>query len=263
MMIRMSRLLGLVLVAALTSAAYSQTLAARLRQAGSISFKINNAQFSIDLGVDRCVQNFASGTTGAQNTLVINFLPNSLDFEVTLNQVINAIESQQPVRFNATVSNDGTRITWTAQNIPAPVCTTITINGVEYPFKIYNVFATLVVDLQPITCQSDPLGVLGRNVNIRLNLDPSSEMGFTGRVADDGCSAEYLLACARAFNINFAGYGGRCAIGDADGNGCVNDQDMLTVLFNFGGSSTGDVDGNGTVNDQDLLLVLFSFGQGC
>ncbi|MCS7208633.1 MAG: hypothetical protein NZ874_03595 [Fimbriimonadales bacterium] len=262
-MIGANRLLGLVLVAALTSAAYSQTLADRLRQAGSISFKINNASYSIDVGVESCTTTFASGTTGAQNTLVINFLPNSLDFEVTLNQVINAIASQQPVRFNATVSNNGTRITWTAQNIPAPVCTIITINNTGYPFKIYNVFGTITVDLQPIPCQSDPLGVLGRNVNIRLNLDPSSQVGFTGRVADQACFAEFLLACARAFNLDFEGYGGRCAAGDVDGNGCVNDQDLLTILLNFGGSGSGDVDGNGTVNDQDLLIVLLNFGQGC
>ncbi|MCS6923196.1 MAG: hypothetical protein NZM10_02340, partial [Fimbriimonadales bacterium] len=127
-MMRVNRLLGFVVLAAMMGAAYSQTLADRLRNAGSMSFKINNADYSILAGVEGCTITFASGTTGAQNTLAINFLPNSLDFEVTLNQVINSIASQQVVRFNATVSNNGNRITWTAQNIPAPVCTIITIN---------------------------------------------------------------------------------------------------------------------------------------
>lgn len=52
--------------------------------------------------------------------------------------------------------------------------------------------------------------------------------------------------------------------GDANGDGCVNDEDLLTVLFNFGGDDcNADLNGDGVVNDEDLLLVLFNFGNGC
>jgi len=55
--------------------------------------------------------------------------------------------------------------------------------------------------------------------------------------------------------------------GDVDGNGCVNDADLLAVLFAFGqtGSYLGRVDVNcdGVVNDADLLIVLFNFGNRC
>lgn len=55
--------------------------------------------------------------------------------------------------------------------------------------------------------------------------------------------------------------------GDVDANGCVDDADLLAVLFQFGqtGQNLGRVDGNcdGTVDDADLLTVLFNFGQGC
>ncbi|GBC91905.1 hypothetical protein HRbin15_00365 [bacterium HR15] len=54
--------------------------------------------------------------------------------------------------------------------------------------------------------------------------------------------------------------------GDVDGNGCVDDADLLAVLFAFGCSSScgaEDVNGDGTVDDADLLAVLFAFGQGC
>lgn len=51
--------------------------------------------------------------------------------------------------------------------------------------------------------------------------------------------------------------------GDVDGNGCVDDADLLIVLFNFGGSGAGDLNGDGTVDDIDLLEVLFNFGNGC
>jgi probable HAF family extracellular repeat protein len=55
--------------------------------------------------------------------------------------------------------------------------------------------------------------------------------------------------------------------GDVDANGCVDDADLLAVLFAFGntGSNLGRVDVNcdGVVDDADLLQVLFNFGSGC
>ena len=53
--------------------------------------------------------------------------------------------------------------------------------------------------------------------------------------------------------------------GDVDGNGCVDDADLLQVLFAFGASecSPADVNGDGIVDDADLLTVLFNFGNGC
>lgn len=55
--------------------------------------------------------------------------------------------------------------------------------------------------------------------------------------------------------------------GDVDSNGCVDDADLLAVLFAFGqsGQNLGRVDINcdETVDDADLLLVLFNFGSGC
>lgn len=55
--------------------------------------------------------------------------------------------------------------------------------------------------------------------------------------------------------------------GDVDESGCVDDADLLAVLFAFGqtGQSLGRVDTNcdAIVDDADLLQVLFNFGQGC
>jgi uncharacterized membrane protein len=52
---------------------------------------------------------------------------------------------------------------------------------------------------------------------------------------------------------------------DVDGNGCVDDADLLAVLFAFGSQNAPDADinQNGVVDDTDLLLVLFYFGVGC
>ncbi len=54
--------------------------------------------------------------------------------------------------------------------------------------------------------------------------------------------------------------------GDVDNNGCIDDADLLMVLFAFGSiGSPGRVDINcdGTVDDSDLITLLFNFGSGC
>jgi len=55
--------------------------------------------------------------------------------------------------------------------------------------------------------------------------------------------------------------------GDVNRDGCVDDADLLQVLFNFGVSNPcialEDLNRDGTVDDADLLLVLFNFGSGC
>jgi hypothetical protein len=53
--------------------------------------------------------------------------------------------------------------------------------------------------------------------------------------------------------------------GDVDIDGCVDDSDLLAVLFAFGqtGNLPEDLTGDGVVDDADLLAVLFNFGSGC
>ena len=54
--------------------------------------------------------------------------------------------------------------------------------------------------------------------------------------------------------------------GDVNGDGCVDDSDLLQVLFAFGDTGSRlpeDLNGDGTVDDADLLEVLFNFGSGC
>ncbi|MFN4032460.1 MAG: CARDB domain-containing protein [Fimbriimonadales bacterium] len=54
--------------------------------------------------------------------------------------------------------------------------------------------------------------------------------------------------------------------GDVNGDGCVDDADLLEVLFNFGQQDINlpaDLNDDGVVDDADLLLTLFNFGAGC
>jgi len=76
-------------------------------------------------------------------------------------------------------------------------------------------------------------------------------------------------AATRRYEAFLLDTGPRCTAhnGDVDANGCVDDADLLAVLFAFGqtGSNLGRVDVNcdGVVDDADLLIVLFNFGSGC
>jgi hypothetical protein len=52
--------------------------------------------------------------------------------------------------------------------------------------------------------------------------------------------------------------------GDVNDDGCVDDADLLRVLFAFGQSGASlpeDQNGDGTIDDADLLIVLFNFGR--
>jgi hypothetical protein len=55
--------------------------------------------------------------------------------------------------------------------------------------------------------------------------------------------------------------------GDVNMDGCVDDADLLAILFAFGstGSNVGraDINCDGVVDEADLLTVLFNFGSGC
>ncbi len=104
------------------------------------------------------------------------------------------------------------------------------------------------------------------------------------RVSDGALVRDYdqetgtgVLSVQFSPNGRFLGYGRAdatvvlarnpfCREGDVNGDGCVDDADLLAVLFAFGQSGAGlpeDVNSDGIVDDADLLMVLFNFGSGC
>lgn len=81
--------------------------------------------------------------------------------------------------------------------------------------------------------------------SVLLSLVDARSRAIAGRTADD-------------LNI-FVPYKG-----DANGDGCVDDEDLLLILFAFGSAGgMEDLNSDGVVDDSDLLLVLFNFGSGC
>jgi hypothetical protein len=95
--------------------------------------------------------------------------------------------------------------------------------------------------------------------------NPNPIAGWTGTTTAGG---RYVISLQGAYFVSDQG----CQTcqphnGDVDNNGCVDDADLLAVLFAFGqtGDNLGRVDVNcdQVVDDADLLLVLFNFGSGC
>lgn len=98
--------------------------------------------------------------------------------------------------------------------------------------------------------------------------------GFSERVASAGVytirakAAGYLAVSVPSVSIAENGFAHLNlhfqTLGDVNGDDCIDDADLLAVLFAFGGSDPDtDLNGDGTVDDADLLTVLFNFGTGC
>jgi hypothetical protein len=65
-----------------------------------------------------------------------------------------------------------------------------------------------------------------------------------------------------AVRIDFA----NVLLGDVNGDQCVDDSDLMAILFAFGSEGENlpeDVNLDGIVDDADLLYALFNFGVGC
>jgi hypothetical protein len=83
--------------------------------------------------------------------------------------------------------------------------------------------------------------------------------GWTGTTPAGG---RYVISLQGAHFVDDDGTNG----GDVNLDGCVDDADLLQVLFAFGRTGAGlpeDINCDQVVDDADLLQVLFSFGSGC
>lgn len=90
----------------------------------------------------------------------------------------------------------------------------------------------------------------------------SARRTFTYTFADPGT---YEYYCIPHELVGMTGVVRVRLPGDVDFSGCIDDADLLSVLFSFGatGARTEDVNYDQVVDDADLLMVLFNFGNGC
>lgn len=88
---------------------------------------------------------------------------------------------------------------------------------------------------------------------IAINISPDGRyIVGTGFNATTGRSEAFLLETRTRVE------------GDINGDGCVDDTDLLILLFNFGSEGgQGDLNNDNLVNDQDLIILLNNFGRNC
>lgn len=119
---------------------------------------------------------------------------------------------------------------------------------------------------------NDPLDAGGSEIWVDTPTNTEREPdgpGLSNPVAqwsgDTDEAGPYIIRLQGAYFVDETGCGSGCT-GDVNEDGCVDDADLLLVLFNFGQSGSGvpgDRNGDSVVDDADLLLVLFDFGCGC
>ncbi len=106
---------------------------------------------------------------------------------------------------------------------------------------------------------------------IRCPDGPGAANAIAGWAGSTTAAGRYIITLQGAYFVRASGCeeppGCQPHNGDVDDNGCIDDADLLAVLFAFGqtGENLGRVDVNcdQVVDDADLLQVLFNFGSGC
>jgi hypothetical protein len=99
--------------------------------------------------------------------------------------------------------------------------------------------------------------------SLRCADGPGAANPIAGWAGTTPAGGRYVISLQGAHFVDDDGTNG----GDVNLDGCVDDADLLAVLFAFGqtGDNLGRVDVNcdQVVDDADLLQVLFNFGSGC
>ena len=102
--------------------------------------------------------------------------------------------------------------------------------------------------------------------SLRCADGPGAANPIAGWTNSTLAAGRYVITLQGAYFVSDSGCeeGPSCE-GDVNGDGRVDDADLLVVLFNFGCfgfGCQGDVNNDGMVDDADLLIVLFNFGCG-
>ncbi len=103
---------------------------------------------------------------------------------------------------------------------------------------------------------------LEENLNTVFRPRPCG-LAFANSISRDG---RYIVGSGYRFEQTAFVLDSHCSPirGDVDGNGCVDDTDLISLLAGMGTSSPFlDVNCDGYVDDMDLLEVIANLGAGC
>jgi len=265
MMVR--KVLAFGLVSAITALANAQ-IVTNLEQGGKIFWKFNSGQYNItgaltlngDIDasdpIEFPLQDLNNDGRKLDIELRVQDLFPDLGINYTLN-LIGTVVSQNP---NEAI------IRWAADVYPNQ-CITVRLNNADTQVLITRLAGALQARVTPIQCQNNPYNSNWQKVTLRLDDNGGDANNFL-RLEGYLFCVQNPAAFAEAIidTMDWEAYGGGFTgvFGNVNGDGIVDDADLLQVLFNFGSNDpAADANGDGIVDDADLLIVLFNFGASC
>jgi hypothetical protein len=259
------KVLAFGLVSALTALANAQ-IVTNLEQGGKIFWKFNSGRYAIS----GAISDAGNVTASDPVELTLRDLNNDgrkLDVLLDLEELGLDIDYVLPL-VGSVVSQDANEaiIEWYADVNPNR-CVTVNISGTQVQVLVTRLEGKLRGRVTPIACQTNPYNPNWQKVTLRFDENGGDANNFL-RVEGYLFCLEQPFAYAEAIidTMDWEAYGGGFTgvFGNVNGDGVVDDADLLQVLFNFGTNDIGsDANGDGIVDDADLLTVLFNFGASC
>lgn len=255
------------IVSALAALANAQ-IVTNLEQGGKIYWKFNSGQYNITGALS--MGGAISASDPIEFTLQdLNNNGRSLDILLSMQQLFPDLGINYDLPLVGTVVSENANeaiIRWAADVNPNQ-CLTVSIDGADIQVLITRLAGVLQARITPITCQNNPYDANWQVVTLQFE--------DNGGDANNSLIVEGYLFCFNSPNLfttavvsdmDWEAYGGGFTgvLGNVNGDGLVDDADLLQVLFNFGSDDpASDANGDGLVDDADLLLVLFNFGASC
>ncbi|MFN7018911.1 MAG: hypothetical protein ACK4RG_06505 [Fimbriimonadales bacterium] len=255
------------LCTALATAANAQ-LVTNLEQGGKIYWKFLSGQYNITGALT------LSGSLESSDPLefTLQDLNNdglAIDIELRVQDLFPDLGINYTLNLVGTVvSQDANEaiIRWAADTNPNQ-CILVNLNGTEINVLITRLAGALQARVTPVSCQANPYNSSWQNITLQFEDNGGDANNFLLVEGYVLCiEIPQTLAEARIFDMDWEAYGGGFTgvFGNVNGDGVVDDADLLQVLFNFGSDdAASDANGDGVVDDADLLLVLFNFGATC
>ncbi len=254
-------------LSALVALANAQIIT-NLEQGGKIYWQFNSGQYNITGALGQ------SGSISASDPIefTLQDLNNdglAIDLLLSVQELFPDLGINYDLPLVGTVVSQNASeaiIRWSADTNPNQ-CITVNLDGAEIQVQITRLAGTLQARVTPVACQNNPYNANWQEVTLRFEENGGDENNFLRVEGYLFCFVNPgTFAVAVVDSMDWEAYGGGFTgvFGNVNGDGVVDDADLLQVLFNFGtDDAASDANGDGVVDDADLLTVLFAFGSTC
>jgi hypothetical protein len=265
----MRKVLALGALCAAMMATANAQIVANLEQGGKLYWKFLSGQYSISGALT------LSGSISASDPieLTLQDLNNdglAIDIQLRIQDLFPTLGINRTLNLVGTVvsqTNNEAIIRWQAEDQPNTCIENIDVGGTIINVYVTRLAGRLQARVTPISCRANPYNANWQKVTLQFEDNGGDDNNYLIVEGYIFCLQQpFTFATARIFNMNWEAYAGGFTgvFGNVNGDGVVDDADLLEVLFNFGTTGgSADANGDGVVDDADLLIVLFNFGASC